>query len=91
MSCFLRPDEKKKCFCMYMKPPTQCADDVSTVLGVSVVNELPGISFSFLSIYLPDVVNTRFTQASNRIGHTALCSHTVNTGFFPPPHCLVKV
>lgn len=35
-------------------------------------------------IYLPDVVNTRFTQASNRIGHTALCSHTVNTGFFPP-------
>lgn len=37
---------------MYMKPPTQCADDVSTVLGVSVVNELPGISFSFLSICL---------------------------------------
>lgn len=34
--------------------PTQCADDVSTVLGVSVVNELPDISFFFPSIYLPD-------------------------------------
>lgn len=57
---------------MYMRPPSspqtppQRADDVSTVLGVSVVNELPDIRFlpPPPPLYLPD---TRFTRGSNRV------------------------
>ena len=54
--------------------PSQCADDVSTVLGVSVVNELPDIQFYPLSppLYLPNIVDTRFTRGSNCIHRTTL-------------------
>lgn len=51
--------------------PTQCADDVSTVLGVSVVNELPDILFLFFflpyPLYLPSIVDTKLTRGSNCI------------------------
>lgn len=50
--------------------PTQCADDVSTVLGVSVVNELPDISFS-LPLHLHIAVNNRFTRGINCIQRTS--------------------
>lgn len=55
--------------------PSQCADDVSTVLGVSVVNELPDIQFYPLSPpppHLPNIVDTRFTRGSNCIHRTTL-------------------
>lgn len=53
--------------------PSQRADDVSTVLGVSVVNEFPDIQFffSYLSTGTNDV-DTRFTRGSNCIHQTTM-------------------
>lgn len=46
---------------VYETPPSQRADDVSTVLGVSVVNELPDIQYFFsYTFFLPNPVNTRY-------------------------------
>lgn len=44
--------------------PSQCADDVSTVLGVSVVNELPDIQFYPLSPPPPSTCPTLSTPDS---------------------------
>jgi len=56
---------KKASVCIWN--PSQCADDVSTVIGVSVVNELPDIQF-FTPFSLPlPVVDTSFTWGSNSV------------------------
>lgn len=88
----LRPDEK--CFSIWN--PSQRADAVSTVLCVSVVNELPDIQF-FSSCPPPNLL-TRLTKGSNRKHQTTMaqqfcgtvrpCCKTLDYFFFP--HCLVN-